>query len=102
MPPLPFRSDEAGISIQVRLTPRGGRDQLEGVERRADGSAVLKARVRAAPENGLANAALEKLLAAAFSVPPSSVAVVKGGTSRIKSVRIAGDVQRLEKIAQTL
>jgi uncharacterized protein len=29
----------------VRLTPKGGRDAIDGIERLADGRAVLKARV---------------------------------------------------------
>jgi uncharacterized protein YggU (UPF0235/DUF167 family) len=56
---------------------------------------VLKARVRAAPEKGLANAALEKLVAGALGVPKSAVTVVAGGTSRTKVVKVAGDPARL-------
>lgn len=99
---LPFQSDAAGIRIRVRLTPRGGRDAVEGIEVLADGTAVLKARVRAAPENGSANAALERLMAETFSVPQSSVSVVRGGASRVKIVRIAGDAEQLRKILERL
>ena len=52
--------------LDVRLTPRGGRDAIEGVEQLADGRAVLKARVRAAPSEGEANAALCRLIADAL------------------------------------
>jgi uncharacterized protein YggU (UPF0235/DUF167 family) len=52
-----------GVALDVRLTPRGGRDAIEGVERRADGRIMLKARVRAAPFEGQANEALCRLLA---------------------------------------
>ncbi len=41
-----------GVVVDVRLTPRGGRDAIEGIERRADGRAMLKARVRVAPADG--------------------------------------------------
>jgi len=44
--------------VSVRLTPKGGRDSIDGVDTLADGTAVLKARVRAAPSEGEANAAL--------------------------------------------
>ncbi|HKJ72725.1 MAG TPA: DUF167 domain-containing protein, partial [Alphaproteobacteria bacterium] len=40
---------------------------------------------------GKANAALEKLLAKAWRVAPSSVSVIGGGKSREKAVMIAGD-----------
>ena len=45
----PWTAAADGIFVDVRLTPRGGRDAIEGIESRADGRAVLKARVRAAP-----------------------------------------------------
>jgi len=80
-----------GVTISVRLTPRGGRDSIEGIEQRADGQCVLKARVRAAPTEGDANAALIKLLAHALGVPPRNVSLMAGATSRIKRVTITGD-----------
>ena len=50
--------DADGIVLAVRLTPKGGRDSIDGVDTLADGTVVLKARVRAAPSEGEANAAL--------------------------------------------
>lgn len=52
---------------------------------------MLAARVRAVPEKGLANRALEKLIARWLDVPASSVKVTTGETSRIKTVSITGD-----------
>jgi uncharacterized protein (TIGR00251 family) len=94
-PPRFWRDEKDGLTIRVRLTPRGGSDGLEGVETLADGQSVLKVRVRAAPEKGLANAALEKLIAQSFGVPKSAVEVVAGGTSRVKTVKVSGDPDRL-------
>jgi hypothetical protein len=54
----PWTAAADGVVIDVRLTPRGGRDAIEGTERRADGRAVLKVRVRAVPAAGEANSAL--------------------------------------------
>jgi uncharacterized protein YggU (UPF0235/DUF167 family) len=89
--------------VTVRLTPKGGRDTIEGIKHSADGQCVLKARVRAAASEGEANAALIKLLARAIGVPPRDVALTAGGTSRIKRLSIAGDgptlAAALEKIA---
>ena len=99
----PWAIAAGGLTVTVRLTPRGGRDALDGVERRADGQAVLKARVRAAASDGEANAALISLLARAVGVPPRDVALVAGASSRIKRLTIAGHgptfVDALEKIA---
>lgn len=69
MADVPWRIEGGALKIAVRLTPRGGRDGLDGVEVRDDGRPVLKARVRAAPEDGAANAALERLLAGRRVLP---------------------------------
>ncbi|PWK76256.1 DUF167 family protein [Aminobacter sp. AP02] len=93
-----FRKRDDGVELFVRLTPRSSKDAIEGVEQTADGRAHLSARVRAVPEKGEANGALEKLLAAALDVPKKSVSVVAGATSRLKTVRIAGDAGDLAKL----
>jgi uncharacterized protein (TIGR00251 family) len=98
----PWIVTAGGVTISVRLTPRGGRDAIEGMEQRADGQCVLKTRVRAAPTEGEANAALVKLLAHSLGIPPRNVSLVAGATSRIKRVTITGDgptlAAALEKI----
>ena len=87
----PFRETAGGIDLFVRLTPKSSRNAIEGIGKAADGSRYLVARVRAVPEKGAANVALERLLAECFGVPKRSVAVIAGGASRLKTVRIAGD-----------
>jgi len=79
----------------VRLTPKGGRDAIEGIDRLADESTVLKARVRAAPADGDANDALIRLIAAKFGVARSTVSLVRGAAARIKVLRLAGDPETL-------
>jgi uncharacterized protein len=86
-----FMVTKDGLALSVRLTPRGGRDALDGIETLADGRAILKARVRAAPSEGEANAALVRLLARVLDVAPRRVSVVAGTTARIKRVTIEGD-----------
>ncbi|RWA80546.1 DUF167 family protein [Mesorhizobium sp.] len=93
----PFRLRGDGIDLYVRLTPKAALDRIEGVETAADGRSHLKARVRAVPENGAANAALERMVARALGVPGSAVSVIAGGTSRLKTVRILGDTAALVK-----
>jgi len=77
------------------LDPKGGRDAIDGVERLADGRAVLKARVRAAASDGEANAALVRLLAGALETAPRQVSIVAGTTARLKQVKIEGDARDL-------
>ena len=91
----PWRPTPTGLAVKVRLTPKGGRDALDGIERLSDDTVVLKARVRAAPENGEANAALEHLLAKTCGIARSRAAVTAGPTSRIKTVSLEGDAGEL-------
>jgi len=74
----------------VRLKPSGGADRIDGCASDDAGRSYLKARVRAAPEDGKANAALEAMLAKAFGVAKSKVKVARGTTARLKSVDIEG------------
>jgi uncharacterized protein YggU (UPF0235/DUF167 family) len=76
--------------LAVRLTPRAKADELCGWDRDEAGRPYLVARVRAQPVDGLANAALEKLIAQALGLPKSAVAVERGGASRLKQVSVAG------------
>lgn len=82
--------------IHVRLTPRGGRDSLDGIATADDGRAVLLARVRALPSEGEANAALVALVAKALGIPRGAVTLVSGGKSRSKTLRIAGGGAEVE------
>jgi len=75
----------SAAAIEVRLRPRGSRDELGGMR---DG--VLQAKVMAAPVDGKANKALCKLIAKRVGVAPSRVAVVRGEKSRDKVVRVEG------------
>ena len=91
MYPRPWTAAPGGLVIDVRLTPKGGRDALDGTALLADGRAVLKARVRAAPHEGAANAALTRLIATAAGVAASRVTIVAGAATRLKRVRISGE-----------
>jgi len=87
----PWSTLAGGIALTVRLTPKGGRDAIDGIKVLGDGRPVLKARVRAAPSEGEANDALCRLIAKAVGVPPRDVALAAGATGRIKRLTIAGD-----------
>jgi uncharacterized protein YggU (UPF0235/DUF167 family) len=85
------------VILAVRLTPKSSRDEVVGVEDHC-GECVLKARVRAIPEAGRANAALETLIARWLGVPPSTVGVAHGGKSRLKQVAVSGDADALSHL----
>jgi uncharacterized protein YggU (UPF0235/DUF167 family) len=98
-----WRTTPEGVVVSCRLTPRGGRDAIDGVARLADGSVVLVARVRSAPQAGEANHALCALLAGRLGAPTSSARVVAGSKSRLKQIAVLGDpatlVARLEALS---
>ncbi|HEX5262679.1 MAG TPA: DUF167 family protein [Phenylobacterium sp.] len=76
--------------LSVRVTPRGGRDAVEGWMRDDAGRAVLKVRVAAAASDGQANSAVIALLAKALGRPKSSLTLVSGQTSRLKRIAAEG------------
>lgn len=91
----PWAMSADGIVLAVRVTPKGGLDAIEGIERLADGRSVLKLRVRAPASEGEANAGAIRLLAKALGVAPRDIALVAGATSRIKRLAIAGPAKAL-------
>ncbi|MDP3177953.1 MAG: DUF167 family protein, partial [Spirochaetaceae bacterium] len=76
--------------LTVRVTPRAGRDTVEGWVLDAEGRPLLKLRVAAAPADGAANSSVVALVAKALKTPRSSVRIAAGDTARIKRLEIAG------------
>ena len=74
------------VLLSVRVTPRSGRDAVEGP---ADDGAI-RIRTTAPPVDGAANRAVAKLVASALGIPKSSVTVVAGASSRNKRLSIDG------------
>jgi uncharacterized protein len=97
---LQAQATKSGVVLKVRLTPKSSRDAIDGL---ADfgGEAVLKARVRAVPEQGRANAALTKLIAGWLGLPARNVSVAQGTKSRLKHVAIEGDASELVRLIET-
>jgi uncharacterized protein len=86
----PWRITATGLDLRVRLTPRSSQDHIEGVIETATGAAV-KVWVRAVPEAGRANTAVETIIADWLDVAKSNVVVTSGVTSRVKMLTITGD-----------
>ena len=79
------------------MTPRASRDALA-----AGTSEHFAARLAAAPVDGAANDALIALIAKRFGVGKRAVTLIAGETSRLKRLRVIGDVTALEGIAASL
>lgn len=76
--------------IAVRVTPRGGRDGVDGWIRDDAGRLMLKVRVAAPAAEGQANAAVIAVLARALGLPKSAFALVSGQTARVKRIEVSG------------
>src|SRR5260221_2146133 len=98
----PWRYSMEGISVALRVTPRGGRDDIDGVETLANGRAVVKVRVRAIADGGEANRAVTELMAKALGVPKAKVRILSGATSRRKQIAVDGDPAKLGETLRKL
>lgn len=73
------------LTFDVQVVPRASRDKI--------GPRVgdrVKVQLTAPPVDGAANDALRALVAKSFGVPRGQVTIVRGETSRKKTVRVEG------------
>ena len=85
MSPPVVREEAGGVLVDVLVQPRASKVRLGPV--RQDRLVVA---VTAPPVDGEANRAVVEALARALGVPRTSVEVVRGDTSRRKTVRVRG------------
>jgi len=85
-PVLPcFRPVSTGLEVDVLVQPRASRTQIGALH---DGR--LKVQLAAPPVDGAANEALLSLLAGRAGVPKRDVSLLRGESSRRKTVLIRG------------
>ena len=72
------------------MTPKGGRDAVDGWAADEAGRPFLRIRVSAAASDGAANAAVLTLIAKALRIPRSAVRIAAGETSRLKRLELTG------------
>ena len=87
------REDGTALVLALHVQPGSSRTEIAGTHGTA-GDARLKLRLAAPPVDGKANAELLRFLAEAFGVPLRQVVLVRGATSRQKSVRIESPARR--------
>jgi hypothetical protein len=73
------------VRLTLRVAPGAASTAVVGRHGRG-----WKLRIAAAPENGKANAAVVRLLAAVLEIPERDVAIVSGRGSREKTVALTG------------
>jgi uncharacterized protein (TIGR00251 family) len=82
---LEIKSNKTGIQFTATIQPRASRNQIIGIHNHS-----LKIKLTSPPVDGAANQACIKFLAKAFGVSPSRLSIVKGETSRNKTIQIGG------------
>jgi uncharacterized protein len=76
---------EGSVTFNIRVVPRASKSEIVG---EMDGN--LRVRISAPPADGAANEEVVKVLAKAFGVAKSNVAILSGHASKTKRIRIDG------------
>ncbi len=84
-----------GARIEIRVQPRASRNTISGMR-----AGILRIRVTAPPVDGQANAAAIALLAQALDLPKSAIRLVRGASSREKTLAVESMSQ--EEVNQRL
>jgi uncharacterized protein YggU (UPF0235/DUF167 family) len=93
----PWQVTSEGLRLVVRLTPRAGRDGVDGVATTPDAGTHLRLRLSAPPVEGAANAALIAFLAKALDLRKSDIRLLAGERARVKRLLLAGDGAELAR-----
>ncbi len=82
---MTFDYERSSTTIEVKVLPKSGRDEIRGFV-----NGILKVLVSAPPMEGRANERLIELISSTIGVPRSNITIIKGRTSRKKTIRIDG------------
>ncbi len=95
----PWRAVEGGCALHISLTPKSSRDEIGEIIEGPSGL-VLKVKVRAIPDKGKANQALIILLAKSLRLPKTSLDIVSGSRSKLKTIKISGGFKEILKMLE--
>lgn len=97
----PFYIVNNEIRAIVRVASNSSRNALIGITHEGDGNVAMRATVTAVSESGKASIALLKLLATELKLHKPSMSIIKGATTRKKTVEIANDPKFIHPILET-
>lgn len=80
---------ENSLNIQVQIQPGSSKDQIIGLH-----NGRLKIKISAPPVGGKANQNLIEFIAKALGVSKSKIEIVKGRTSKLKTLKISAIDQK--------
>jgi len=82
---VPYKRTEGGVIIEIKVEPRSSRAEVSGTLGEA-----LKVKLTSPPVEGEANKQLIEVLAKKFGVKKGAITIIRGETSKRKTVRING------------
>lgn len=74
-------------NFTVRVTPKASANKIK-LEKGADGASLIRVYVTCVPEDGKANKAVIELLAKMLGIPKTALSVIRGETSREKTIHM--------------
>lgn len=88
-----LKETQNGLILQLKISPNASKNEIIKTD---DG---IKIKITAQPVEGKANKALVEFLSKELKIPKTSIEVVKGSTSKLKSVLIkTGDTEKIKQI----
>lgn len=86
----------AELKLKIRISPNSSKNEIIKSE---DG---VKIKITAQPIEGKANKAVVEFLSKEFKIPKSSVEIVKGSTSKEKTILFKSDEEKINIIKKAL
>ena len=92
-----LKSTKDGVILNLRIAPNSSKNEI------IFSQGVLKVKITAQPIDGKANKALVEYLSKAFKISKSSFEIIKGETSKDKTLFIkCNDEEKLQKLKSFL
>lgn len=92
-----LKKTKDGVILNLRIAPNSSKNEIIFAE------GVLKVKITAQPVDGKANKALVEYLSKTFKIPKSSFEIIKGETSKDKTILIkCNDEEKLQKLKSFL
>lgn len=99
---MSFLKQELGRNLlYVKVTPNSSRTKISGKFIDEKNQKYLKVNLAAAPEDGKANEELIKFLAKLLKIPKSKIEIMRGETSRLKTLRVDASCDYTAIVTQT-
>lgn len=87
---------DKGLTVNLRISPNSSKNEIVKTE-----EGIVKVKITAQPIDGKANKALVEFLSKTFKIPKTSIVIVRGETSKDKTIRfITDDEEKIQSIKE--